>query len=34
VGQIAKEMQIAHPEMCASVFKRNMGTKKMYVLGT
>lgn len=34
VGQIAKEMQIAHPEMCASVFKRNMGTKKKYVLGT
>jgi len=34
VGQIAKERQIAHPELSASVFKRNMGTKKKYVLGT
>ncbi|WP_010250123.1 molecular chaperone HscC [Acetivibrio cellulolyticus] len=34
VGQIAKERQITHPELSASVFKRNMGTKKKYMLGT
>lgn len=34
VGQIAKERQITHPELSASVFKRNMGTKKKYTLGT
>jgi molecular chaperone HscC len=34
VGQIAKERQISHPELSASVFKRNMGTKKKYTLGT
>lgn len=33
VGQIAKERQITHPEMTAAVFKRNMGTKKKFVLG-
>ncbi|OPZ93276.1 MAG: Chaperone protein HscC [Firmicutes bacterium ADurb.Bin419] len=33
VGQIAKERQITHPELSASVFKRNMGTKKKYILG-
>lgn len=32
-GQIAKERQITHPEMSASLFKRNMGTKKTYKLG-
>ncbi|GAB6085798.1 Hsp70 family protein [Alkaliphilus crotonatoxidans] len=34
VGQIAKERQITHPEQSASVFKRSMGTKKLYKLGT
>ena len=34
VGQVAKERQITHPHLSASVFKRNMGTKKKYVLGT
>lgn len=34
IGQIAKERQITHPEWSASVFKRNMGTKKKYQLGT
>ncbi|MDP4183065.1 MAG: molecular chaperone HscC [Bacillota bacterium] len=34
VGQIAKERQITHPEMSASVFKRNMGSKKKYILGS
>ena len=33
VGKIAKERQITHPNMTASVFKRNMGTKKNYRLG-
>lgn len=33
-GQIAKERQITHPALSASVFKRNMGTKKKYILGT
>ncbi|WP_058486697.1 molecular chaperone HscC [Defluviitalea phaphyphila] len=33
VGKIAKERQITHPELTASVFKRNMGTKKIYKLG-
>ncbi|QAA31367.1 molecular chaperone HscC [Clostridium manihotivorum] len=32
VGQIAKERQIFHPESSASVFKRNMGSKKVYKL--
>lgn len=32
-GQIAKERQITHPEMSASLFKRNMGAKKTYKLG-
>jgi molecular chaperone HscC len=32
VGQIAKERQISHPESSASVFKRNMGSKKVYKL--
>ncbi|HEY9060520.1 MAG TPA: molecular chaperone HscC [Pseudobacteroides sp.] len=34
VGQIAKERQVSHPELSASVFKRNMGTKKKYTFGT
>ena len=34
VGQIAKERQITHPDLSAAVFKRNMGTKKKYILGT
>lgn len=33
VGEIAKERQITHPELSASLFKRNMGTKKKYILG-
>lgn len=28
VGKIAKERQITHPELSASVFKRAMGSKK------
>lgn len=32
-GKIAKERQITHPELSASVFKRNMGAKKIYKLG-
>jgi molecular chaperone HscC len=34
VGQIAKERQITHPELSAALFKRNMGTKKNYKLGS
>ncbi|MBR1700543.1 MAG: molecular chaperone HscC [Lachnospiraceae bacterium] len=33
VGKIAKERLITHPELTASVFKRNMGLKKIYKLG-
>lgn len=33
VGRIAKERQVTHPELCASVFKRTMGTRKTYKLG-
>lgn len=33
IGQIAKERQVTHPEVSASVFKRFMGTKKEYTLG-
>lgn len=33
IGKVAKEMQITHPELSASVFKRSMGTKKIYKLG-
>ncbi|NLZ48014.1 MAG: Hsp70 family protein [Clostridiales bacterium] len=33
VGRIAKERQITHPELSASVFKRTMGTRKIYRLG-
>lgn len=33
IGQIAKERQITHPEKSASLFKRTMGTKKIYKLG-
>lgn len=32
IGKIAKERQITHPESSASVFKRNMGSKKVYKL--
>ena len=34
VGQSAKERLISHPEQTASVFKRFMGSKKVYRLGT
>jgi molecular chaperone HscC len=34
IGKIAQERQITHPELSASLFKRNMGTKKKYVLGS
>ncbi len=33
VGNIAKERQLTYPDYTASVFKRNMGTKKEYKLG-
>lgn len=33
VGRIAKERQISHPELSASLFKRTMGTKRTYRLG-
>lgn len=33
VGETAKERQILYPESSASVFKRNMGSKKVYQLG-
>lgn len=34
VGDTAKERQILHPESSASIFKRNIGSNKEYVLGT
>lgn len=33
VGKIAKERQITHPEYTVSLFKRNMGSKKEYIIG-
>ncbi|WP_027624626.1 molecular chaperone HscC [Clostridium lundense] len=33
IGKIAKERQVIHPELSASIFKRNMGSKKIYKLG-
>lgn len=33
VGQIAKERLISHPELSASSFKKDMGTKLKYTLG-
>ncbi|MCL2361890.1 MAG: molecular chaperone HscC [Defluviitaleaceae bacterium] len=33
VGKIAKERLLTHPAYTASVFKRNMGTKKTFTLG-
>lgn len=33
IGRIAKERQISHPEFSAWVFKRSMGSKKIYKLG-
>ena len=33
VGKIAKARLITHPHLTASVFKRNMGSKKQYTLG-
>ncbi len=33
VGDLAKERQITEPELCASSFKRGMGTEKRYILG-
>ena len=34
VGRIAKERLLTHPEMTASVFKRSIGSKKNFRLGT
>ncbi len=34
VGDTAKERQILHPESSASIFKRNIGSNKEYMLGT
>lgn len=34
VGRIAQERLLTHPEMTASVFKRSVGSKKVYRLGT
>ena len=34
VGETAKERQILYPESSASVFKRDMGSKKKFNLGT
>lgn len=33
IGQIAKERLITHPHLTASIFKRYMGTEKLYHLG-
>lgn len=33
IGRIAKERQVTRPELSASVFKRTMGTRKVYKLG-
>ena len=33
VGQIAKERMITHPQLTASIFKRYMGTEKVFNLG-
>lgn len=33
VGKIAKERKVIYPDYTAEVFKRNMGTKKIYKLG-
>lgn len=33
VGKIARERQVTHPGLSASLFKRTMGTKKIYKLG-
>lgn len=33
VGKIAKERELTHPQYTASMFKRNMGTKKEFLLG-
>ena len=33
VGKIAKERLVTHPELSASVFKRTMGSRKIYKLG-
>lgn len=34
IGKTAKERQITHPELSASLFKRHMGAKKTYKLGS
>lgn len=34
VGKVARERQITHPEYTAAIFKRSMGTRKEYKLGT
>lgn len=34
VGRVAKEWEVTHPEDTVSVFKRDMGTKKKYKLGS
>jgi molecular chaperone HscC len=33
VGKIAREIQVVHPERCASVFKRYMGSEREITLG-
>ncbi len=33
VGQAAREFQVLHPDLCASGFKRAMGTERVYKLG-
>lgn len=33
VGEVARELQVTHPEQTAALFKRNMGTKKEFKLG-
>lgn len=34
VGEVAKERLISHPDRTASVFKRSMGTDRLYALGS
>ena len=33
VGRAAKELQVVHPERCADLFKRHMGTDKAAEIG-
>ena len=34
VGEVARERLITHPDRTASVFKRSMGTDRLYALGS